>query len=171
MGEAGLPTPANVLLQGEVSDGDLVAAGEKVRAANGLLPCRRRSGACVSFHLAGAASRAAGGEPPAPMQVGFPAVLKPTGGAASIGVLRVNTLGELLDGFKRVTAEMSRSVVNGSGVLLQARRLRSAAEGSAQKRWHFPPGGTARARALRCGGRRSRPARRCRRGAATWTGR
>ena len=54
--------------------------------------------------------------------MGFPAVLKPTGGAASIGVLRVDSMEELLQGFQRVRSEMSRSVVDGSGVLMQARR-------------------------------------------------
>ena len=52
-------------------------------------------------------------------QVGFPAVLKPTGGAASIGVLRVDDAAQLLAGFRRVRSELSRCVANSSGVLVQ----------------------------------------------------
>jgi carnosine synthase len=51
--------------------------------------------------------------------VGFPAVLKPTGGAASIGVLRVNDGAQLAAGYARVVEEMSRSVVNSCGALVQ----------------------------------------------------
>jgi len=80
MADAGLATPANVLLP-PGSDAAAVAA-------------------------AGAA-------------VGFPAVLKPCGGAASIGVLRVNDAAELAAGYTRVVTEMSRSVINSCGCLVQ----------------------------------------------------
>ncbi len=51
--------------------------------------------------------------------VGFPSVLKPTGGAASIGVLRVDDAASLRAGFARVCAEMARSCVNSCGALVQ----------------------------------------------------
>jgi len=40
--------------------------------------------------------------------VGFPAVIKPTGGAASIGVIRVNSEDELRAAFERVKGDLSR---------------------------------------------------------------
>ena len=46
-------------------------------------------------------------------------MLKPTGGAASIGVLRVDDAAQLLAGFRRVRMELSRCVANSSGVLVQ----------------------------------------------------
>lgn len=51
--------------------------------------------------------------------VGFPAVLKPTGGAASIGVLRVDSPQALAAGHSRVVAELARSVIDSSGTVVQ----------------------------------------------------
>lgn len=50
--------------------------------------------------------------------VGFPAVLKPTGGAASIGVLRVEDAAALAQGHARVTSELARCVIDSSGTVL-----------------------------------------------------
>lgn len=57
-------------------------------------------------------------------------MLKPTGGAASIGVLRVDTVEQLLDGHARVKEELSRSRIDASGVLVQLRPGQAPPEGS-----------------------------------------
>jgi carnosine synthase len=81
----------------------LMAAAGLPTPANALLPPGADAAAVAAAGLA----------------VGFPAVLKPTGGAASIGVLRVNDAAELQAGYTRVVAEMSRSVINSCGALVQ----------------------------------------------------
>ncbi|GBF94434.1 hypothetical protein Rsub_07248 [Raphidocelis subcapitata] len=48
---------------------------------------------------------------PAGKHVGFPAVIKPVSGAASIGVVRVNSMPELQAAYQRVARDMSRAKV------------------------------------------------------------
>jgi carnosine synthase len=48
---------------------------------------------------------------PAGLHVGFPAVIKPVSGAASIGVVRVNDMAQLKEAYMRVARDMSRARV------------------------------------------------------------
>lgn len=57
---------------------------------------------------------------PAGNHVGFPAVIKPVSGAASIGVVRVNSMDDLRAAYKRVARDMSRAKVV-AGALIEGK--------------------------------------------------
>ena len=60
-------------------------------------------------------------------KVGFPSVLKPVGGAASVGVKKVNNESEFLSVYREVVSEM-RGVVVSEGEFFVARECRSRRE-------------------------------------------
>ncbi|KAI8466821.1 MAG: ATP-grasp domain-containing protein [Monoraphidium minutum] len=67
---------------------------------------------------------------PAGEYVGFPAVIKPVSGAASIGVIRVNSMEDLHAAYKRVARDMSRARVV-AGALIEGKDGEEGADGNA----------------------------------------
>jgi carnosine synthase len=51
--------------------------------------------------------------------VGFPSVIKPVSGAASIGVIRVNDLQQLQKAYERVVRDLSRCKVSSSSACIE----------------------------------------------------
>jgi hypothetical protein len=68
---------------------------------------------------------------PAGEHVGFPAVIKPVSGAASIGVVRVNDMAALQEAYERVARDMSRARVV-AGALVEGDGEDEAAEDDAK---------------------------------------
>jgi len=62
--------------------------------------------------------------------VGYPAVLKPTGGAASLGCMVVDSPFELAMSFERCVSDMSRECVAGLGTFIHLVPGETAPEGS-----------------------------------------